>query len=116
VNVRPVLWLDNHLSPAFARRLSGAFEVDAKAIRDLGLGAASDQAIFDAARAQASAIITKDRDFAELAKRRGPPPTIVLLGIGNTSTSNLIAVIEPRMRVVLAMIAAGEAMIEIGPA
>ncbi len=32
-------------------------------------------------------LITKDHDFAELVSRLGPPPSIILLTIGNTSTA-----------------------------
>ncbi len=75
---------------------------------------ASDRAIFEAARGAAHVFITKDRDFAELAGRLGPPPGIILLALGNTSTQHLIEVLETALPAAFRLIAAGEPFVEIG--
>lgn len=74
--------LDNHLSPALARWIESALGIPCAAIRDLGMARASDLEIFSAAKASARVLITKDRDFAELTDRLGPPPAVILPGHG----------------------------------
>ena len=58
-----ILWIDEQLSPALAVWISGAFDLDAIAVRDLGLAGAADSEIFFAARKADSVVVTKDRDF-----------------------------------------------------
>ena len=83
-------------------------------VRDLGLARASDKVIFDAARTAASVLITKDRDFAELVARLGPPPAIVLLSCGNTSNAYLQTMLRNQLAAALALTRNGEPLVEIG--
>jgi predicted nuclease of predicted toxin-antitoxin system len=108
------IWLDNHLSPALARWIESALGSPCLAIRDLGLARASDLEIFSAAKVSAHVLMTKDRDFAELADRLGPPPAVILLGMGNTSTAHLIDILTTALPAALDLIAAGEALVEVG--
>ena len=80
------IWLDNHLSPEVGRWIETHLAVKCIAVRDLGYARAPDAAIFDAARAAGANLMTKDGDFAELVDRLGPPPHIIWLTCGNTST------------------------------
>lgn len=63
--------MDAQLSPALARWLSSQFGVDAISVRQLGLLAAEDPAIFAAAREAAAVVITEDRGFVDLVERLG---------------------------------------------
>jgi predicted nuclease of predicted toxin-antitoxin system len=108
------IWLDNHLSPALARWIAASFDIPCHAIRDLGLARAADRTVFDAAREAADVLVTKDRDFAELSARFGPPPAVILLTLGNTSTARLIRVLTDALPKALDLVAAGEALVEIG--
>jgi predicted nuclease of predicted toxin-antitoxin system len=83
-------------------------------VRELGLARAADRAIFDAARARATLLITKDRDFAELVTRLGPPPAILLLSCGNTSTSYLRTMLGDQLGEALALVRGGAPLVEIG--
>ncbi len=74
---RVTVWLDNHLSPSLARWIETTFGAPCRQVRELGMARASDRAIFEAARGAAHVYITKDRDFAELAGRLGPPPGVI---------------------------------------
>lgn len=94
--------------------MSRRFGLRCVAVRDLGLARASDRAIFGAARIAAKVVVTKDRDFAELAARLGPPPAIILLTIGNTSTRDLADVFDRTLPTALDLVEAGESLIEIG--
>jgi predicted nuclease of predicted toxin-antitoxin system len=58
--------------------------------------------------------MTKDRDFAESTDRLGPPPAVILFAMGNTSTAHLIELLKAALPVALDLVAAGEALIEVG--
>lgn len=110
------IWLDNHLSPTLARWIGDEFGEPCIQVRDLGLARAEDRDIFAAARMAATTLITKDRDFADLVVRLGPPPSIVLLSCGNTSTAYVREVLRRQLGEALSMIRAGERIVEIGSA
>lgn len=67
------IWVDAHLSPAIATQISSTFEIEAVALRDLGLRDAEDPEIFEAAKAQRAILMTKDSDFVDLVERLGVP-------------------------------------------
>ena len=69
--------------------------------------------IFERARLAGAVILTKDADFAELVRQRGPPPSILWLTVGNTATAlvqELVVESWPRVRRSLEK---GEALIEL---
>jgi predicted nuclease of predicted toxin-antitoxin system len=108
------IWLDNHLSPALAQWIDEEFGEPCVQVRDLGLARAEDADIFQQAKSVARVFITKDRDFAELVVRLGPPPGIVLLTCGNTSTAYLRTMLRDQLAEALRLLAAGEPLVEIG--
>jgi predicted nuclease of predicted toxin-antitoxin system len=108
------IWLDIHLSPALAKWIGEEFGEPCIQLRDIGMARAQDRDIFSAARDQARAFITKDSDFAELVARLGPPPGIILLTCGNTSTSNIRGLLKTQLAAALQLISAGEPLVEIG--
>jgi predicted nuclease of predicted toxin-antitoxin system len=107
--------LDNHLSPALARWIGEEFGEPCIQVRDLGLARASDAEIF-AAKSAARAFVTKDRDFVELVVRLGPPPGIILLSLGNTSTAHVRATLREQLAEALRLVESGERLVEIGGA
>lgn len=110
------LWLDAQLSPAMALWLRMKFDLDAVAVRDLGLRDAEDADIFAAARAAAVVVMTKDSDFVELLQRHGAPPQIIWLRSGNTSNARLKQLLAQALPAVLPMLESGEPLVEIGDA
>ena len=62
-----IVWVDAQLSPGTARWLSSRFAIEAIPVRDLGLYESTDRQIFEAARTAGAVVMTKDRDFVELA-------------------------------------------------
>jgi predicted nuclease of predicted toxin-antitoxin system len=106
--------LDNHLSPKLAAWIASEFGEACVQVRDLGMARASDRDIFAAAKAGASTLVTKDRDFAELVSRLGPPPAIILLSCGNTSTVYLRTMLREQLAAALALARSGEPLVEIG--
>ncbi|QDU66337.1 DUF5615 family PIN-like protein [Engelhardtia mirabilis] len=109
-----ILWLDAQLPPALAPWLASELNVEAQALRDLGLRDASDQVIFDRAREAGAVVLTKDSDFVELVGRLGPPPQIVWLTIGNTTKERLREVFAEHGSRLVKALRAGEDLIEIG--
>lgn len=111
-----ILWLDAQVSPAMAVWLRMRFELDAHAVRDLGLRDAEDQEIFDAAKAAGVVVVTKDSDFVEMLQRLGPPPQIIWLRCGNTTNARLKQILSQALPDVLPMLENGEPLVEIGDA
>ena len=58
-------------------------------------------------------MVTKDADFPNLLIRRGPPPQVIWLTIGDASAARLRAVLEARLPEVLSLLDAGEPLVEI---
>jgi len=68
------IWVDAHLSPAIAAWITNTFDIEALALRDVGLRDAEDSEIFETVRTQKIIFLTKDSDFVDLIDRLGPPP------------------------------------------
>lgn len=82
------LLLDQNLSRRLLASLAAHFP-DSAQVALLGLEQASDAEIWQFAREQQFAIVTKDADFIELALIRGWPPKIVRINMGNVSNDVL---------------------------
>ena len=75
--------IDNALSPVVADELA-RLDHDVVHVRDLGLQAASDDAIFDLAAQQARVVISADTDFGTLlATRKQAKPSVILFRHGS---------------------------------
>jgi predicted nuclease of predicted toxin-antitoxin system len=82
--------LDAHLSPALTDWLR-AHGCEAVHVREIGMRSAPDRAIWDEAIRTNAIIITKDHDFARRkAALRSTLPTVIVLRIGNCTTSDLL--------------------------
>lgn len=108
-----MIWLDAHLSPDLAAWLREEMGQPAEALRDLGLRHAKDPQIFPAARAAGVVLMTKDADFADMVERMGSPPSVIWLTCGNTSNAALRELLRATLPRALALIAAGEPLVEI---
>lgn len=80
------LLLDQNLSRRLLPDLSPAFPGSSQ-VQLLGLESATDVALWEFAKANGYAIVTKDVDFLELMVLRGFPPKIVWLNCGNVSNA-----------------------------
>ena len=108
-----IIWLDAQLSPALAIWITLRFAIDTIAVRDLNFREAEDEAIFRAATTQGVVVMTKDDDFVRPSERHGPPPQITWLRCGNTSNAYLRQLLGVTLPDVLAMLDAGEPLVEI---
>jgi predicted nuclease of predicted toxin-antitoxin system len=107
------IWLDAQLPPSLAAWIAATFGVEAHAVRDLGLRDADDSPIFLAARAAATVVMIKDRDFVEMHHRLGPPPKILWLTCGNTSNARLREILTIALPAAIARLEGGEGLVEI---
>lgn len=108
-----IIWLDAQLSPSLAVWITLRFAIETIPVRDLNLREAEDEAIFRAATTQGVVVMTKDDDFVRLLERHGPPPQITWLRCGNTSNAYLRQLLGVTLPDVLAMVDAGEPLVEI---
>ena len=76
------LLFDQNLSPRLARRLADIY-VDSVHVRDIGLRDADDSAIWDYAKLNGFAIVSKDSDFQHRSLLYGSPPKFIWLRVGN---------------------------------
>jgi predicted nuclease of predicted toxin-antitoxin system len=107
------IWIDAQLSPAIAKWITKNFSIQAVALRDLGLRDATDRQIFAAAQQARAVVMTKDSDFVELVNRDGAPPQVIWLTCGNTSNARLTQILTTALPQAIALLDAGESLIEI---
>ena len=76
------LLFDQNLSPRLPRLLADIYPESAH-IRDLGLRDATDTQIWEYAKANGYAIVSKDSDFQARSLLFGDPPKFIWLRVGN---------------------------------
>lgn len=87
------LLFDQNLAPRLVGLLDDLFP-GSRHVRDVGLAAAADAAVWDYAKALAFAIVSKDADFRQLSFLYGSPPKVVWLRVGNQSTVQIEAIVR----------------------
>ncbi len=82
------LLFDENLPPRLVESLSDVFP-GSKHVHHAGLGKSSDRDVWEYARDQVYAIVSKDSDFHELSLLLGYPPKIIWVRRGNCSTQEI---------------------------
>jgi predicted nuclease of predicted toxin-antitoxin system len=108
-----MIWLDAHLSPRVARWIREELGQEAQHVREITLREAEDEEIFKRAKQEGVVVMTKDKDFADLVARLGPPPAVIWLRCGNTSEERLKQILAAHLNEALEFAAIGEALVEI---
>lgn len=108
-----MIWLDAHLSPRVARWIREELGRDAQALREIGLRDAEDEEIFDRGKAEDVVILIKDKDFVDLVRRLGSPPSVIRLRCGNTTEDRLKQMLTDHLDDALRFIDAGDDLVEI---
>lgn len=108
-----IIWVDAHISPRISKWITERFQVEARALRDLGLRDARDEPIFQAARKAEAVILTKDSDFVRLLEAWGSPPKVIWLTCGNTSEAALKESLLHRLPSALSLLSSGEILVEL---
>lgn len=104
--------VDAQLPPGLARHLADR-GFPAEHVNRVGLGAASDVAVWNHARRTGASLITKDEDFVTLARREPDGPQVVWVRIGNIANDPLWHALAPLLDEIVAALAAGERVIEV---
>ncbi len=87
------LLLDNNLS----QRLIGLLAIDFPGsvhVCSVGLATASDREVWDFAKAEGFAIVSKDADFHQMSFLYGPPPKVVWIRQGNCTTDEIVLLLH----------------------
>jgi predicted nuclease of predicted toxin-antitoxin system len=87
------LLFDQNLAPRLVARLVDLFP-GSEHLRDVGLAAADDAAVWQYAKARGFTIVSKDADFRQLSFLHGTPPKVVWLRVGNQSTDRIEAIVR----------------------
>jgi len=98
------LLLDQNLSPRLAGVLTALYPGSTH-VRDVGLQAAGDDAVWTYAAAHGFAIVSKDADFHQRSFVLGHPPKVVWIRRGNCSTAEVEQILRIRQADVLAFAA-----------
>ena len=104
--------LDAQLPLAMARWLREAGH-EAQPVREIGLREAEDEAICAHALRTGAVVLTKDEDFAVLARGSGMAPVVVWLRVGNCSNAELRAWLEPRLPGIMQLVEQGSRVVEV---
>lgn len=83
------LLFDENLSSRLVQALQSEYPGSAH-VRTLGLRGAADGAIWERARQEAYAIVSKDNDFRQLSFLHGVPPKVIWLSVGNAATETIL--------------------------
>ncbi|MEO8718772.1 MAG: DUF5615 family PIN-like protein [Burkholderiales bacterium] len=87
------LLFDENLAPSLAASLAPLFPESAH-VHSLGLGSASDEAVWQYARDRGFTIVTRDADFYERSTLAGHPPKIAWIRRGNCATREFEAILR----------------------
>ena len=92
---------DENLSPNLLRLVTATFP-GSEHVREIGLKGHTDEEIWDYARVNGFAIISKDKDFYQRALFYGSPPKFIWLRLGNCTRDELLALIQRHATDILA--------------
>lgn len=95
------LLFDQNLSPKLPVRLADIFP-GSQHVDALGLGAAPDDEVWEYARADGLAVVSKDEDYSHLSVLRGSPPKVLWLLVGNCTTGLVEALLRRHLDDILA--------------
>jgi len=82
------LLFDENLPPRLTETLSNVYPGSIH-VHECGLGSTDDTAIWQYAKENGFAIVSKDSDFQERSVLRGSPPKIIWLRVANCTTSEI---------------------------
>jgi predicted nuclease of predicted toxin-antitoxin system len=89
------LLFDQNLSPKLVGRLADLFP-DSCHVQAVGLDCADDDRVWEYARLNGYAIVSKDEDYNNLSVLRGCPPKVIWLQLGNYTTAQVVVVFRAR--------------------
>ena len=94
------LLFDENLSPKLTADMAVLFH-GSQHVRDCGLRGFSDDAVWNYAKVNEFAIVSKDSDFQQRSLLYGHPPKVVWLRIGNCSRQDLLDLLTSGFQAIL---------------
>jgi len=107
------VFVDEMLSPQVVRLFEDLLGIPAEHTRTVSEPVAADRELFELARREDAAILTKDRDLVDLVEARGRPPAIIWLRCGNTSNVAMAELLSESADVIRSFLASQDLFIEI---
>ncbi len=93
------LLFDQNISFRIVQKIQTIFP-NSKQVRELGLEGFSDDKIWKFAKENNYTIVTFDSDFFEISNLKGHPPKIIWFRTGNTTTKNIIEILQLKKEVI----------------
>lgn len=98
------LLLDHNLSPRLIAHLADIFP-DCSHVALHNMDTAEDTKVWEFARTNGYALVTKDADFADLSTLLGSPPQVLWLRIGNCTTMQIESLLRKHEQAIKLFIA-----------
>ena len=89
------LLFDEQLSARLCATLANVYP-NSLHVEQIGLGGASDEAVWVAAAERTCVLVTKDEDFHRLSVLRGAPPKVIRIRLGNVPTEEVARLLRER--------------------
>jgi predicted nuclease of predicted toxin-antitoxin system len=102
------LLFDENLAARLARELVDTYP-DSTHVSALGLGGATDRAIWNRAAEDDFVLVTKDDDFHRLSVLLGPPPKVIWIRLWNCATADVARLLRFRAEDVQAFVEQADA-------
>ena len=111
-----LLRIDAQLPPLLVDKFRRRFGLRAEHVFGLGQTRANDEDIFESCREANAILLTKDDDLVRILERRGPPPRVLWITMGNASNAQLWSALEANWDRIRGHFEAGEPLVELsGP-
>lgn len=94
------LLFDQNISFRIIHKIKEDFP-NSKQVRELGLEESSDDKIWKFAKENNFTVVTFDSDFFEISNLKGHPPKIIWLRTGNTTTKNIIEILQQKKEIII---------------
>jgi predicted nuclease of predicted toxin-antitoxin system len=94
------LLFDKNISFRIVQKIQNEFP-NSKQVRELGLERFSDDKIWKFAKESNYTIVPFDSDFFEISNLKGHPPKIIWLRTGNTTTINIIEILQLKKEIII---------------
>lgn len=94
------LLFDQNISHVLADRIQDLFPGSIH-VREIGLQSAGDEQIWNYAKENNYAIVSKDSDFHQRSFLYGTPPKAVCIRRGNCTTEDIVKIVRDRCRDIL---------------
>ena len=90
------LLFDENLSPHLVNKLAADYPGSLH-VRSVGLPGKEDVTIWEYARQNHLAIVSKDNDFRQLSFLKGPPPKVICLSVGSDGTEAIFRLLRDKL-------------------